>query len=240
MAIGPESGRELRALLGRFQTYLPAFAERVRLIRPAARTRRKQLSAKTRAEVFRDIFSSNGWRDCESASGGGSTLAATEQLRDVLSEVIKRYQIMTLVDIPCGDFNWMRHVDLDSVTYIGIDIVPELVQKLQDEFGNPTRRFEVGDVVTSELPPADAVICRDLFLHLSLSEARTALRRLRDNYRVVLVSSNPSIRRNLDIVTGESRQLNLELEPFNLQPPDAVISDGTERFPRRVIGVWVR
>ena len=39
-----------------------------------------------------------------------------------------------MLDIPCGDFYWMKEVDLKDIEYIGADIVDELIKKNNDKF----------------------------------------------------------------------------------------------------------
>jgi hypothetical protein len=39
-----------------------------------------------------------------------------------------------LLDIPCGDFNWMKLLNL-GVDYIGADIVGELIAENRRRFG---------------------------------------------------------------------------------------------------------
>src|SRR3546814_4057608 len=47
-----------------------------------------------------------------SASGVGSEVAATEALRAALPELVTRLGCNRLVDVGCGDWNWMRGLDL--------------------------------------------------------------------------------------------------------------------------------
>lgn len=87
-----------------------------------------RLEGRNRGQSPRDIFSrywsSNHWRNAESRSGDGSTLAYTARLREQLPLLISRYRVRSMLDLPCGDFNWFRHVELPaSVDYIGADIV---------------------------------------------------------------------------------------------------------------------
>lgn len=228
----------LQPLIGRLQTTAPRLTERVRLLRPGSRQRRDRLRDLTRAEIFAEIHERNEWDDSESVSGGGSTLQATRSLRTELPNILRRYSVRSMVDVPCGDFNWMSKVDLAGVRYMGIDIVQSIVDSLNDRYGTDEVAFAMADVVDDELPDADAVLCRDLLLHLPLEDAAKVVRRLSNKYRLRLISTNPDVRVNTDIVTGETRHLNLVLPPFNLPPPTMTIADPTDRFPNRLIGVW--
>ena len=53
-------------------------------------------------------------------------------------------KITSVLDIPCGDFNWMQKVDLSNIEYIGADIVEELIKKNIEIYeGKNNLRFKV-------------------------------------------------------------------------------------------------
>uniref|UniRef100_UPI002157A42F class I SAM-dependent methyltransferase n=2 Tax=Pseudomonadota TaxID=1224 RepID=UPI002157A42F len=85
--------------------------------------------------------------------------------RTELPHLLREFNIRSVLDIPCGDFNWMRHVDLGGVHYIGADIVPELVEHNRRTYRGPRIQFEHLDVIASPLPKVDAVLCRDGLVH---------------------------------------------------------------------------
>ena len=51
-----------------------------------------------------------------------------------LPKVFDDFGIHTILDIPCGDFHWMKHVSLDSINYTGADIVADLIQKNKQKY----------------------------------------------------------------------------------------------------------
>ena len=75
---------------------------------------------------------------------------------DALPALVKELGVRSLLDAPCGDFNWMRHVDLDGVEYTGGDVVPELVARNRELYGAAGRRFVTLDLTRDPLPPAVA------------------------------------------------------------------------------------
>ena len=87
----------------------------------------------------------------ESVSGAGSSLQATERLRAVLPHVLREFEVRTLLDAPCGDWNWMSHVDLPVERYIGGDIVRALVDENRLRHGSPERDFRVIDLCVDPL-----------------------------------------------------------------------------------------
>jgi hypothetical protein len=97
-----------------------------------------------RDQVFGKIFRENEWKDRESVSGHGSTLYNTTIIRKALPKLLKQYAVVRFLDAPCGDFNWMRHVDMpNNVEYLGCDIVIDLIKNLAGTYANQNRSFKV-------------------------------------------------------------------------------------------------
>jgi hypothetical protein len=187
------------------------------IVRP--RWRRKGM------DVFAEHFRKNRWGSAESVSGMGSTLEQTQVVRQALPELVKSHAIRSMLDIPCGDFNWMQILDL-RLKYIGADIVEELVLANQEKYGDPDKIFMRLNLVTDELPRADLVFCRDCLFHFSFAHARQALENIkRSGAKYLLATTNIRQDNNRDIVTGEWRRLNLQRPPFNLPEPLLLIDE---------------
>jgi hypothetical protein len=84
--------------------------------------------------VFTDIFCNNNWGDVDSVSGTGSSILQTEHLRKEITNLFNNLKIHTVLDIPCGDFYWMRTLDLSDINYIGADIVKEIIQQNNEKY----------------------------------------------------------------------------------------------------------
>ena len=193
------------------------------------------------ADAFRLIYQSNHWGASERSGAG----AAFDQAATVLSQleaIVQELDVRTMLDVPCGDFAWMRHLRAD-VRYIGGDVLPELVDANERQFGGPTRRFMTIDILQDELPAADLLLCRDCLVHFSFDDIRAALRNIaRSDCQWLLTTTFPECDRNDDIVTGDWRPLNLERPPFNLPPPDRMINErcteGGNTFADKSLGLW--
>jgi hypothetical protein len=74
--------------------------------------------AKTRSieDRFTKIYRWNFWRAAESASGPGSSLLDTETLRAGLPAMFDGFGIHRMLDAPCGDFHWMRHIVAETTS----------------------------------------------------------------------------------------------------------------------------
>jgi hypothetical protein len=191
-------------------------------------------------KLFTDIYRDNKWGNAESRSGSGSSLAQTEAVRQALPSLIEELGCRSLLDVPCGDFNWMKLLSLD-VDYTGGDIVAELVESNQALYGNSRRRFLRIDLLRDRLPAADLMLCRDCLIHFSNTDAMRALSRIKESGVVYLLTTFYADRtENEDIPTGYMRPLNLTLPPFNFPPPLRIIDERCPRpdFPDKQLGLW--
>lgn len=180
-------------------------------------------------ERFERIYSTNLWSDPESRSGVGSTLDSTRVLRNGIPMALRQLEARVLLDVPCGDFTWMEHVDLSGVEYIGGDIVPSIVEKNQRLHAGESRRFVVLDLTRDILPDADVLLCRDCLVHLSYANIRAVLANVaRSNIRYVLMTSFPGRRDNYDVADGDWRALDFQTRPFSFPEPRLAIVENCE------------
>jgi hypothetical protein len=201
---------------------------------------RPRMRRRGMAGVFSDHYTDNGWGNPESRSGEGSTLQATEAVRAALPKLISDYNIATVLDIPCGDFNWMSRLDL-PVAYIGADIVAEIVAANHRAHGSDSRSFLQLDLAVDDLPPADLILCRDCLVHFSYQHILAALANIRrSRAKFLLTTTHIGVERNKDIVTGEWRGLNLQAAPFFFPKPLLLIDERSTNPAARDkrLGLW--
>lgn len=196
------------------------------------------------------IFSANTWDSMESVSGAGSELSNTAQIIRELPALLRELRVQTFLDMPCGDFKWMQHVDLEGIDYLGADIVDELVQRNTERFGKL-------DLLAGGLPKVDLVLCRDCLFHFSHADVFRALHALAESRSQWLLTTTFTYRTlplNADIETGGWTPINLETAPYSLPPPrrlivegnvtEAIIYPSMEGAPRfaqtdRCLGLWL-
>jgi hypothetical protein len=133
-------------------------------------------------------------------------------------------------------------VDLGSTSYLGVDIVPEVIREDHRRYGGANRSFGCADLRHDPLPGADLVLCRDCLVHLSNRDALVALRNLLGSGASwFLPTTFPALQRNQDMASGTGwRPLNLTLAPFGLGPPHQVILE-QEVDPlgnEKVLALW--
>ena len=140
-----------------------------------------------------------------SLSGPGSNAEETVGVRTALPTLLALLGVRSILDVPCGDFNYMRAVlsappTPPGVAYTGMDIVSPLVEQLQATFGTghsarigqrggrnssglgSSKRHRITfarfDLSLEYLWPADLVVLRDVLFHFDQPRALTVLRRV--------------------------------------------------------------
>lgn len=192
---------------------------------------------------FSNIVNKNLWGSDESSSGAGSILDQTETIRKEIPILIKEMNIKSLLDVPCGDFNWLSQTELDVEAYIGGDIVSDLITLNRNKYQDKTRTFECMDITKSRPSKVDLILCRDCFVHLSYKDIFSALENFkRSKSKFLLTTTFTNRIKNRNIFSGGWRPLNLELPPFNLPKPVKIInencSEANGKFSDKSLGLW--
>jgi hypothetical protein len=209
-----------------------------------ARRRYAQLvmGSKPAEDLFTNFFCENKWGGTESFSGQGSDLFQTAVIRRQLPALCRELKIRSMLDIPCGDFNWMQHVDLGTIAYTGADIVSELIAH-NSRYELPNTRFCNLNLLKHKLPKVDLIFCRDCLVHFSFRDAFAALHNVCESGSTYLLTTTfASDRRNQDIPTGSWHPLNLESLPFSFPPPIKLINEGCTQssgaYSDKSLGLW--
>lgn len=193
--------------------------------------------------IFSEVYKSGLWGMHGSRSGSGSSLEQTAVLRSRLPTMLRELRATSLLDIPCGDFFWMREVDLSGVTYIGADVVLDLIARLQATVACDGRTFRQLDLTRDPLPKVDVIFARDVLVHLAHRDALLAIANVRASGANYLATTTFSGRAtNPDVATGDWRPVNLQRAPFNFPAPIELINEGCTEgggvFADKSIGVW--
>lgn len=186
--------------------------------------------------IFRSIYHNREWDTEDTLSGPGSTISYTRELRMQFPGLLTKWKINSLLDAPCGDFFWMNQTDLNGIMYTGVDVVPELIESNRRKY--PGIKFLVADITKDLLPRADAVLCRDCFIHLSNRQVQLAIQQFKLSGIRYLIASTYPVDFNEEIPTGYYRPVNMEKAPFNLPAPLELIKDYPEGEVERYLGVW--
>ena len=196
---------------------------------------------------FAGVFQENAFGGEISLSGRGSDLDQTRQIQLELPKLLREFSIASVVDIPCGDQNWIAKVELGNIHYVGADIVPELIGENNRLFATKTRSFIELDI-TQEIPPrADLILCRDLLVHLNTREIRKALQNIKrsgSDYLLTTTFTWDRVYKNLPVFTRAVawRPINLESAPFSFPKPSKLINEGCTEgaglFGDKSLALW--
>lgn len=195
--------------------------------------RRRSLFDASAPEIFTAIYQDNLWANPESRSGWGSTLAGangTGKIARAIEQILEEFDITTIVDVPCGDMNWFPDINLRGASYLGVDIVPDLIARNRTRYGTEEMKFACEDLTARVPPPADLIIVRDLLIHLTNTQAKSCIGNIvASGARYLLISNYSRIRRNTDTFTGGLRLYNLNRPPFvEFGIADSVILTATD------------
>lgn len=196
-------------------------------------------------KIFTEIFLNNYWNSDESYSGTGSTIGQTQVVRQQLENIFIKFQIKSMLDIPCGDFNWMQNVKLDSIQYIGADIVKPMIKLNKKKYKHfPNCSFHNIDIIKDKLPKVDLIFVRDCFVHLSYNEISKAINNImKSNSKYLLTTTFVDWESNEDSGFGGWRILNLQIDPFNFPKPLLLINEecteGDGNYNDKSLGLWL-
>jgi SAM-dependent methyltransferase len=196
--------------------------------------------------IFAYFYRFNIWGSSESRSGDGSTLEYTEPLRSQLPKLLMELDIQTVLDAPCGDFNWFADVLRISgvnVKYRGVDIVENLVRHNSRTYAIAGKiEFECQDLVSDPIGEFDLVIARDFLIHLSYEDSFKFLSNFcLSNSKFLLTTSYPWVNINSDIPTGKFREINLLEEPYSMRSARGkALTDYIAPFPERYLYLFTR
>lgn len=201
------------------------------------------ISKLTIKQKFDYFYQKNVFEGRESISGEGSSLLQTKKISKDLLKLFKKLGIISLVDAPCGDLNWIRHLDFGHINYLGVDVVQALIDKDTMELSNKNRSFVCADLINYIPPKSDLILCRDCLVHLSFRDALKVLSNFKKSGSKYLLTTTFTARSsNLDLNSTIWRTLNLEKSPFSFPKPLKVLNEGctemNNQYTDKSLGLW--
>ena len=194
------------------------------------------------AKAWRDIRS---WADDQegivevqkggSPNGPGASLPLTENLREQLPGLWLTHGIKSVLDVACGDWNWMRYVDLSGIrNYYGWDVDPELITRCAQRYNemmdaHPDKHlahawFDVRNVADTSFPNVDCILARHILIHFPNDYISDIIDKMRRGHARYLLTSNFPEDTNEFLydptryawVGYMEHPVNLEIPPFSL------------------------
>lgn len=192
---------------------------------------------------FIKIYQNNIFGSKESRSGSGSTMRQTRYIRTVFPVFFRSLGVQSILDVPCGDFNWLKEVDLKGIQYTGGDIVPALIEQNNKKYKSDERTFKMLNIITDDLPKSDLIICRDCLVHLKFEDGLKAIQNFKKSGSKYLLTTTFTDRDKNEDLFGIWRTLNLQKPPYNFLQPLKLINEkcteGRGGFKDKCLGLWL-
>lgn len=159
----------------------------------------------------------------DSYSGRGSCIYTTEDVRKHLPIILEQFKIKSIVDAPCGDWNWMKLIELSGIKYKGYDIVDEVLDNNIKTYRKEDVNFFWKDLLSEDFDDkVDLIICRDFLFHISNESVLNMLEKFKKSGSKYLLSTSfEKTTVNTDINTSDNdngfRAINLMKDPFNIK-----------------------
>ncbi|MFB9052394.1 methyltransferase [Formosa undariae] len=179
--------------------------------------------------AMEQVYTMKLWGDNHTKfySGEGSHLPDfVNPYIQVVTTFLKHHEnALHVCDLGCGDFNIGKQLVKYTSSYIGIDIVSDLIIHNKETFKADNLKFACLDLAVDELPSGDCAILRQVLQHLSNSEIQNILNKLTAFRYVILTEHLPSTDfvPNKDIISGQGIRLkngsgvNILEPPFNFK-----------------------
>ncbi|SDG65022.1 class I SAM-dependent methyltransferase [Psychroflexus sediminis] len=176
-------------------------------------------------EAMKQIYSMKLWGDNHSDFYSGIGSHHPELVKpyiEALSSYLQTFKSAPVIcDLGCGDFNIGKHLVQYAETYIGVDIVEELIDYNSRTFTDENLEFRCLDIAVDDLPAAEVVILRQVLQHLSNDEIHNILTKLSHYKYLILTEHLPQgeFVPNKEIISGQGTRLKKQSGVNLLAPP---------------------
>ncbi|MGB0870623.1 MAG: class I SAM-dependent methyltransferase [Flavobacteriales bacterium] len=164
-------------------------------------------------KAMQQVYTMNLWGSNNtpfySGEGSHDSNIVKPYIEKVKSFLSSFEQQLVVCDLGCGDFNIGRQFISATKQYIGVDIVPELIEYNSTVFVDPKVNFTCLDIAVDKLPQADCVIIRQVLQHLSNKEVLNITNKLAQYKYIILTEHLPTgqFNPNIDIISGQGIRL---------------------------------
>jgi SAM-dependent methyltransferase len=145
-------------------------------------------------EVFSEVYRNNLWGGAkgEMYSGVGSRYAPAELYANAVVNFIKANDISNVVDLGCGDFEIGKRIAAFCERCVGVDVVPELIERNTKLYAAENIHFMCLDIADDDLPDGQLCLIRQVLQHLSNKEILTVLAKARKYPELIVTEHYPT------------------------------------------------
>ena len=128
---------------------------------------------------------------------------------------------LSVCDLGCGDFNVGKELVEQTKYYVGVDIVPELIEYNKKKFIAKKLEFQCLDIAKANLPTGDCALVRQVLQHLSNTEVEAVVSKLSAFKYSIVTEHVPEgfFIPNKDIISGQGIRLKKQSGIDLLAPP---------------------
>ena len=186
-------------------------------------------------DVFSDVYERDLWNG---GSGPGSAPENTVEYRRFLQEFLDGFDYpVKVVDLGCGDWRIGELMDWSGVDYVGVDVVPEVIEANRRRDTPDNVSFVCLDALVDDLPEGDVLVVKDVLQHWPNADVLRLLDAAEERFTFTMETNDVSSKShpakvNSDIALGDWRPIDIERAPF-----DRVAIDHVD-YP--VLGEWVK
>lgn len=167
-------------------------------------------------EVMQQIYDLNLWggEKGQFYSGRGSheVMVTHPYIAYVTSFLNSFEDPISVCDLGCGDFNIGKELVKHTSSYIGVDIVANLIAHNKNTFQEARLTFHCLDIAKDKVPSGDCALLRQVLQHLSNNEVQSILDTLNRFKYIILTEHIPQgdFIPNKDIISGQGIRLKKE------------------------------
>jgi hypothetical protein len=141
-------------------------------------------------KTFTDIYQNKSWglgTVNSPLSGAGSVEELALPYTNYVKNKINQFKINSITDFGHGDFNIWGKYKFNGVSYVGVDVVPFLSQKLNQIYKNDKNlNFISSDIMKNNLPSSEMLISKDCLQHLPNAYLKVFFEKISDfNYLIL-------------------------------------------------------
>lgn len=171
----------------------------------------------TRIGRFNQIYSNSA------SSGHGSYEENTVFFRSHLLQIIRQYNIKSILDLACGNYIAVKDIiENNDIKYIGADISIKIIEHNKKTY--PEQEFICLDAITSDLSEykCDLIIFRHVIQHLNYTDSQNAIDNIyKSSSKYLFINHQRGLHVNEDSHIQENgwanQMYNLNIAPFHLQ-----------------------
>lgn len=162
-------------------------------------------------DIFNQIYEKSLWNY---KSGRGSDPIVAAPWINTVNQLLLKKDINSILDLGCGDWRIGKSLNIENKYYLGVDVSSIIIDEIS-QYSSNNIKFVCDDIETMDFPEVDLIIIKDVLQHLPNNAIIKIVDKIIKSCKYALLCNDFTENYNTDIVAGEHRPINLNLDPFN-------------------------